>query len=268
MNQSEFLIPGDDGLLVRRANRFARRKFSVLSRYLEIMNTAMREKWGKRCYIDLFCGPGKNRIGSEIVLGSPLIALTSPYPSSHFYFNDIDTENFKALKQRVSESEYRDRVQLFNRDANDVVKEIVQKISTGGLNLVFIDPEGLEVTWQTMETLASVDRMDIILYFPTMGIRRLAGKGQFDRINAFFGSSDWLSIWRETPPSTRRYKLIDSYLNRFTRFGYKIYDSLGNFVEVRAENIRGAEVYTLLYLSKHERGVKFWESATKEKRLL
>ena len=84
-----FLLPYDDGLAMRRSNNYARYKLKALEIYIEITNTAMKDKpWRDRYYIDLQAGPGKNIIGGSIVLGSPLVALTTKYPFTQYCLNE------------------------------------------------------------------------------------------------------------------------------------------------------------------------------------
>lgn len=81
ISQEKFLLPEPDGLPTRAGNDYARYKLNAVSTYIHIANTAIRDRpWRERYYIDLFSGPGKNHIGKSVILGSPLIALTTEYP--------------------------------------------------------------------------------------------------------------------------------------------------------------------------------------------
>ncbi len=66
MQPDKYLLPEDDGLPTRASQDYARYKWKALEFYLRVTNTAMREKWSERYYIDLEAGPGKNHIGNEI----------------------------------------------------------------------------------------------------------------------------------------------------------------------------------------------------------
>ena len=178
----------DDGLDMRPSHGNALLKFAAVRRYIEISNTAMQGKWIRRNYVDLQAGPGKNRIGRRIVFGTPLIALTANFPATGFYFNELDKSNFDALSKRVNASDLKNTTHLFNDDANDIVTTVCRDLERqSGLNIAFVDPEGLEIEWSTIERLARVKRMDLIINFSTSGIRRAEGAGYYEVIDAFLG---------------------------------------------------------------------------------
>ena len=172
----------EDGLVVRKSQAYARDKLYALQAYLHMAMVAMKNKgWSAFNYIDLQAGPGKNRIGEEILFGSPLIALNTRPNFDHYWFNELDADNFSALLERISESDQSHKVHLFQSDVNEVVDDVVKAIremdqeyrSQGQwstLNIAFLDPKGLEMNWDTVEKLASVSRMDLIINFSTVGI--------------------------------------------------------------------------------------------------
>jgi three-Cys-motif partner protein len=272
---SPLLLPEDDQLPMRESQEYIRYKLKALELYLTVTNTAMRDKeWFRRYYIDLQAGPGKNRVGSAVLIGSPLIALTVPHPATHLRFNEMNSKLNTALKQRVSASEMKDRVKLFQGDANVVVDDICNEIYDADLearrvnkwstlNVAFLDPEGLELHWATVEKLAKLKRMDLIINFSTHGIKRTIGKGYTDKVDLFFGTPDWKSVYEKMKSGQRR-ELIDFYRRRLEQFDYHIEidpDLGGDYMEVR--NSRNAEVYSMIFASKSELGEKFWRQSAK-----
>jgi len=118
-----------------------------LARYVNVFETAMRNKWTYRNYIDLMSGPGKDRVreSNNILLGSPLIALTTPHPFTGYFFVDLFDENTRSLSQRCSASIHASRVSIKTGDCNVEVGGIVaqlKKTERNSLNLAFLDPEG------------------------------------------------------------------------------------------------------------------------------
>ncbi len=275
MPQTEkYLKPEDDGLPCRPAKPYVHYKLKALEVYLTMVNTAMRDKWPKRRYIDLQAGPGKNQIGGAIVLGSPLISLTIPHPATHFIFNELDPQLCNALRQRVSASELQDQVTIFQADLNEIVGQICDEISAGdrrasasgkwsSLNVAFLDPEGLELHWQTVERLAQMSRMDLIITFPTGGLLRTIGRGYLERVDEFFGTTGWRSVYDQSRSWPRR-ALIDFYRQNLEKFGYHIdidRDLPRDYIAVN--NSRNAQVYSLIFASKHPLADKFWRQAAK-----
>jgi three-Cys-motif partner protein len=230
----------------------------------------MREKWPQRYYIDLQAGSGKNAVGDQILLGSPLLALTAAYPATHFWFNDYDTVTKTALEQRVATSPIHDRVEIFQGDVNQVVTQVCAEINArdrreSSLNIGFLDPEGLELQWATVEQLARIARMDLIINFSTSGIVRALGKGYEQSVDSFFGTGEWRNIYKpHDNAATKRRAFIDFYRQRLEQFGYQIDvdPNLGGD-DIAVNNSRNSQVYSLIFASKHPLGDKFWKAAAK-----
>lgn len=269
----KFLLPEDDGLVCRASQPYAIEKLKAVYTYINIMTTSMRNKpWRARFYIDLQAGPGKNKIGSQYHLGSPLIALTTEHSFTHYRFNEWDDENNSVLRQRVDASPLKEKVNIYQQDVNKVVFEICAEIDRidnsrdfanmwSSLNLAFLDPEGLELHWETVERLAKIRKMDMIINFSTSGILRNIGKGNLEIVNTFFGTEAWQQSYRPTANATaKRRILIDFYLQRLQQFGYHT-DVDPDIVFKNSNNV---QVYSLIFASKNELGDKFWQQAAKE----
>ncbi len=171
----KYLLPEDDGLPIRVFGKWTKDKLHYLERYVYMFETSMRQmNWCARCYIDLFSGKGKYQIENhrEINLGSPLIALTTKHPFTHYFFADYVQENVDILKHRCSALPNIPK-KFFVGDANQKVNEIVDDIKliernrpqgtwSSSLNLAFLDPDGLELEWKTVAKLAQIKKMDLI----------------------------------------------------------------------------------------------------------
>jgi len=214
-------------------------KLDYLERYINIFVTSMRDKpWRGTHYIDLFAGPGKCYVSETkaVYLGSPLIALKALYPFTGYFFVDLESDTIAALQQRCSASPVCDRVQCFVGDSNIMVQEIVKHISTidrefipgrwSSLNLVFLDPQGLDLHWNTVASLAKLNRMDLIIHYPQMGLGRSMSQAfkakEQTKVDLFFGETKWREIyeaWQDKPGLHRQ--LIDYYKERLRRLGYE-----------------------------------------------
>jgi len=275
--------PVDDGLPTRPSGAWVREKLDYLERYVHVFITSMRDKpWRGIHYIDLFAGPGKCRLekGNHIYLGSPLIALTAPHPFTRYFFADQEQENIATLRQRCSVSPWQDRVQYFVGDSNLIVDEIVDHIlqvdreyvpgQWSSLNLAFLDPEGLDLHWDTVETLASLNRMDLVIHYPLMGLRRATPhafkSSEENRVDLFFGDREWREIYKEWQGRGQLHaRLIDHYKQRLYELGYQEVlrdDETGDEPLIRNAR-RRAPLYRLLFASKHPLGHKFWHQVTR-----
>ncbi|MBI5667693.1 MAG: three-Cys-motif partner protein TcmP [Chloroflexi bacterium] len=200
-----YLLPEDDGLPMRESQDYAKDKLRILEGYISRFTTSMRNKqWSALGYIDLLSGPGKNRFqpSGDILLGSPLIALTTRYPFTYYHFVEMGNQEHNALEQRIASSEHVERVKVIYGDCNVIVNSMVAEIEArdrqflaehkwSSLNLAFLDLEGLELEWATVEKLGRVRKMDLIINFSTSGFTRNAAQMLESENTARFGQILW-----------------------------------------------------------------------------
>ena len=277
---SIYLDPIDDGLLARESGEYAKDKLAILNGYLGRFTTAMKDmQWRALNYIDLQAGPGKNRFSpsGDVLLGSPLLAMTTTHPFDNLYLVEMGSEEFGALRTRVDASDRRRNAKLIHEDCNVAVDSIVRHIEQTdnrfidgawpSLNLAFLDPEGLEIEWKTVEKLARQKRMDLIINFSTNGLIRNAGKSLKvtgdTAIDRFFGTREWRKIYqrvRHQDGSAARRELIDFYLSRLHENGYVTTE----VDEKEFRNSKNVQVYTMIFACKNELGIKFWNDAVRD----
>jgi three-Cys-motif partner protein len=279
ISPENFLLDQDDGLPLRESKQHTLRKLRVVSNYMELFTKALQNTpWHAKYYIDLQAGPGKNRIGNRIIKGSPLLALTAQIPYDYYWFNEGMKDLADALQQRVSASQLADRVEILNRDVNVAVREICETIANtdfslkknrraSTISLAFLDPNGLELQWSTVERLATLNRVDLLINFSTMGlvrnIRAAVKSRQETAVDRYFGTNEWRELFDPRARATeQRRAFIDLYMSRLERFKYKAVNPISG--EVVVKNSRNAQIYTLLLLSKHPLAGKLWQIAKKE----
>jgi three-Cys-motif partner protein len=274
-----YLICAEDGLLMRETGAWAAEKLDYLSRYLSIFTTSMRGKpWKGLYFIDLFSGPGKCKVrdSSQILLGSPLLALTLRYPFSQYFFNDADQEAINALKTRCSISSQSANIQYEVGDSNQVVHKIVKQIELvdqryiqgkwSSLNLSFLDPEGFELEWGTVAALGKVRKMDLIILYPQMGVEREMPndiqKPPPTKIDSYFGGVEWRDVFQKYKlgqiQSLHR-SLMDLYEDKLKSLGYI---DIKEDEPLMRNTERNAPLYRLIFASKDSLGKKFWKQVT------
>jgi three-Cys-motif partner protein len=273
MQTNPYLEPVADGLQTRDSGAWVAEKLDYLRRYVDVFETSMRKKWPRRAYIDLFSGPGKceDRATGQIYLGSPLVALTARYPFTHYYFVDSDQSAMAALERRCSALQVFSRIQFRLGNANAIASSLVNDLlPIPSLNLAFLDPEGLELEWSTVATLATLDRLDLIVHYPQVGLNRYMpaasthpGNTQVDR---FFGDEEWRPIFEAHARGEESFlhrQLMDHYKDRLASLGYAETlrdDEAG--LEPAMKNEKGVPLYRLLLASKHSLGIDFWRKIT------
>ena len=274
-----YLERKDDGLEHRPSGDWAKEKLSILQRFISMFTTSMRnKKWSALNYIDLEAGPGKNRVKDtdDVFLGSPLIALTTRYPFDNYFFVEEKQENFESLERRVRASPLLDRVELYNDDCNVVIGKIVGKIKEiesrsskdrwQCLNLVFIDPQGLEIHWDTIKELATETRSDVVMNFSTSTItrtiRNLSNSLKETAIDEFFGTREWREVYElmnnQREGAAVRRSLLDFYCERLSGLSYTTTGPTGEHIVLNSKN---RQLYTLICASRNPLGVDFFEKA-------
>jgi three-Cys-motif partner protein len=269
------VIRASDGLRARKAGHWTEEKLTYLRKYLEAFMKAMAPKrtagtWNKLVYIDPLCGSGKCRAGSNEFDGSPLIALGVRPTFDHLYFTDQISHNISALKKRIPEADD-SRVSCEVGDCNLVIDKIVRKVPERSLGVAFIDPEGFEVDFAVLKTLASRP-IDILYFFPSMiGVKRNLRQSfvqQGGRLDAVLGPD-----WRNVPAAKlavgkavteKELSNLDRSLIHYFRRQVK---SLGLIHQDDNPpvfpNEQNALMYHLLFFSKDATGLKIWNGIKK-----
>lgn len=283
-----YLHPVDDGLPTRESGEWVKEKMFYVKRYIDTFEVAMRGKdWRRRIFIDLFAGPGKCNIreSAEIILGSPLLALQTSHPFTDYYFVDMDQQNLDTLARRSQSSTVpAEHVHLLVGDANQRVDEIAADIAKFDkqfikgllpcLNLAFLDPEGLELEWETVETLGRMNRMDVIIHYSQNGLTRNLDRCYASQdetvVDRFFGDRNWRQVYKNVSEKKEKIgihrALIDYYKSKLNKLGYVV---INDSEEIAREPLirntkRNAPLYRLIFASKHPLGNKIWNEVTKK----
>lgn len=272
----QYVRPDEDGLPMRAAGDWTEEKLDYLGRYVDMFVTSMRKRWRVLCYIDLFAGPGKLRLtkgrgGGQVILGSPLRILQHRYAFNHYFLVEKDTACHAALQARVQASNRAARVRCLLGDANMLVEEVLDEIGVAepwpdaSLSLAFLDPEGLELHWQTVAALARKRRMDLVIYYPQSGLdRTLDNPSVGEKISRWIGTTEWQQVYEEARCSgvSPHSKLVELYCHQLAGLGYKVERAhCGEVTEQTPaihHSVTRAPLYRLLFASKCSLGQQFW----------
>jgi len=151
-------------------------------------------------YIDLLAGSGLCRIGlkKDIIAGSALIACTECYhPFDKYFLVEKDAKQAEAIRARIKT--ITPNFEVFNCDCNDCIEEITGEIGMRDHYLAFVDCEGLDVSWSTMQSLFARNG-DVLFNFQTQNVSRLptkvkkrsvGWKALMRKLTWFFGDDRW-----------------------------------------------------------------------------
>jgi three-Cys-motif partner protein len=241
-------------------------KLEILKKYAAAYSTILSAQKNPRLhhvYIDAFAGAGLHlsRSSGEFVAGSPLNALAVHPPFREYHLIDIDAQRVESLKNLVGE---RMDVQLYEGDCNRILLDNVfprVEYKQYRRGLCILDPYGLQLSWNVIQTAGRMKSMELFLNFPVADINRNvlwrdpAGVDdpQKARMNAYWGDRSWRDIAYRTdttlfgePEKQSNAVIAEAFRRRLK--------TVGGFTRVPQplpmRNSKGAIVYYLFFASQ------------------
>jgi three-Cys-motif partner protein len=182
-------------------------KLQIIKEYATAYSTifsAERQRDLIHVYIDAFAGAGIHisKRTKESVLGSPLNALLVNPPFREYHFIDLDRAKVATLKKIVGE---RSNVHIHDGDCNNILlKEVFPGVRFKDYRrgLCLLDPYGLHLKWEVVETAGRMKSIDMFLNFPVADMNRNVlwrhpvgvDPTDVERMNLFWGDESWRQI--------------------------------------------------------------------------
>ncbi len=130
--------------------------------------------------------------GVKVYCGSAERVVKMEKKFDRYYFVDSDSDSLNSLKDRLKahlskESEYH----FIPKDVNEVIKDLNDDLTNQDVALVFLDPFGMQIKWESIKLLQG-KKVDLWILVPTgVAINRLLDrKGELKNIKVletFFG---------------------------------------------------------------------------------
>lgn len=202
-------------------------KLDAVHYYLGFFTRVLHTQPFNLWYIDAFAGSGSRTVEREtggLLENSPVVATTeelagsvlralnvSP-PFARHVFIEGDTARFRELES-LSQAHPDKRIECLHGDANQQLRDLfasppwsAQKAGRGKLRaVVFLDPYGMDVDWETLELLASTKAVDVWYLFPVLAVTRQLSldrdridKHKSSKLNSIFGTANWREELYET----------------------------------------------------------------------
>lgn len=181
-------------------------------------------------YIDAFSGKGALGLrggeelpllnqGREFTAGSARRALSISPAFDSYHFIDLSSSSLKELKEHIEakHAELLLNCHLHKQDVNVALPALLATLNRKqDRAVVFLDPFGMQVDWETMKALGSAV-VDLWYLVPTMAINRLLTtdrtrleeEGWGMKLDAFLGSEDWRTSWYREIQSENLFGEID-----------------------------------------------------------
>jgi three-Cys-motif partner protein len=205
------LIIEDDGkdvLVCNTGHSWSVAKLLLLGQWADLYSTIIQSNFPKSRYrfVDLLAGAGKTRLKKtkgKLVKGSVFVVDTfsQKHPFSKYILVEKNTKKCEALRQRTQP--FGDRCEVVLNDTNKVVDELFSCQTDH--NLVFVDNQGFNVEWKTIETVMRA-KADIIINYPTASFERVSQYAKCsDKLDLFFGDDSWREATFDRKYSTKLY---------------------------------------------------------------
>jgi three-Cys-motif partner protein len=243
-------------------------KLDILKDYATRYSTVLAAQQDPKLhhvYIEGFAGAGEHisKTTGEYVKGSPWNALNVVPVFEQYHLVDLKEERVENL-QRIAKGQ--PNVHLYTGDCNAILLEQIfpqVRYEDYKRGLCILDPYGLNVDWNVVQTAGRMGTLDLFLNFPVEGINRNALRRDPDkvpvsavkRMNAFWGDETWRDIAYDTtanlfgyPEKESNEVIAEAYRQRLMRVaGFK---RVPNPMPMR--NSKGAIVYYLFFASQKD----------------
>src|SRR5580704_2316600 len=162
-------------------------KLDALRAYLVGYAQALKNQPFRRYYIDAFAGTGDRAVKRQeaaslldipeldvLTKGSARVALEIEPPFHRYIFIEKRRRRSSALEHLKSEFPNRS-IEILNEDANTAVQRICRDTDwRSNRAVLFLDPYGMQVSWETLVAAAATKAIDVWMLYPTgMGLNRL-----------------------------------------------------------------------------------------------
>lgn len=167
-------------------------KIEILVEYAKAYLTIMNKKpYFKLLYFDGFAGSGfiirdstgnDANINYEITIGAAkrIVEIEDPKSFDEYYFVDTNPKNLAKLQKVTANAYPQKRIHIVNEDCNKKLKALAEFLQDHQNNryriLAYIDPCGMQVEWDSIESLKGLP-IDMWVLVPTgLGVNRLLKK--------------------------------------------------------------------------------------------
>jgi three-Cys-motif partner protein len=239
-------------------------KLDIIRKYASAYSRIMASRF-YHIYIDAFAGPGKHisKETGEPVKGSPKNALEIEPPFKEYHFIDINSVKVAELNKLV---EQRPEAHVWEGDCNSILLEkVFPKVEYEKYRraLCLLDPYGLHLNWEVIQTAGHMNSIDMFLNFPIADMNRNVlrrnpenvSPSSLQRMNAYWGDESWGKIAYNTQGNFFNWKVKESNEAIALAFAEHL-QKVANFKYVPKplpmRNSRGAVVYYLFFAAQKE----------------
>lgn len=263
---------------------WTRAKLEILLEYLNAFAIAAKGQ-RERVYLDAFAGEGSglDRLTGEEFPGSARLALEAGHGAAFTRFRYFEVGRRASELETQLRADYPGRdIKVYEGDCNTTIPQALADLRA--LNwaptFAFLDPDGMELAWQTLHALADHKRgyrtsasskpeykVELWMLFPTQGIVRTLAleqekvtKADVARATRLFGTDQWQAIYNlRTSDLITGVEAREEYVNlirwRLERvLGYRFTHPF------ELNNTRGGTLYHMIFATDNDAGTRIMET--------
>lgn len=255
-----------------------------LSAYTKIFNRNERARFFRTTYVDAFAGTGYMQIAQRepglfrenldelesYQKGSVIRALEVQPGFDEYLFIEKSPSRYEELKA-IQKSHPEKTIEIKQADANSFLESWCRETDwKRNRAVVFLDPFGTSVDWQTIESIARTRAIDLWILFPLFAVNRMLIRGRkppegwSKRLTQLLGTSQWAAQFYTDPPPT----LFDLHgdtgmpqekIANYEKIADFFVDRLKNTFVAAADplvlkNSRGSPLYLLCFAAGNKAG--------------
>lgn len=189
-------------------------KLQVVGKYLKQFSVALKPYFPKLWYIDAFAGTGSRTVRHEARVGDMLdaavperieqrrgsakIAIDVTPPFDRLVFMESKPSHCAALHKLAQQHSDRD-IRVVEGDANAAIQAAICVARWERTRAVmFLDPYGMDVEWETLKSVADTKAIDVWYLFSLSGFYRQAtrrisdiDRHKWEAITRQLGTDEW-----------------------------------------------------------------------------
>jgi len=192
------------------------KKLSIIKLYLQMYQKSVgAQSWSRTHYVDAFAGTGEIKTSKKkdkeqnelfefdeesraVIQGSTKIALNVEPHFDSYTFIELKKKKIEELRETLVGHQNFHKIKFLQGDANSEVKAFCDTLGSKDRAVVFLDPFGSQVEWDTVATIAATEKIDLWYLFPSGGgiYRQISKDGTVhftheDAITRIVGTQDW-----------------------------------------------------------------------------